>query len=223
MTNHFLTPEELKIASANNVNLQDNFIVIKDAETGKTLSVQNNLVALSGRTLALRKLFNVLPAGTNQDGFDQRSVCLFSIGSGGTPTSDPFKPTPPVSSDVQLNTAVPFRVTNTSTGVSLTTDEQSWYTDAQAAGSMTKFFKKKFRNIELVENTSRNEVYVKISLEISEKDARGSLISELGLFSAKKNGNVFTDYELFSRVTFQTEPLNDSLNKALLINYYVFC
>lgn len=64
---------------------------------------------------------------------------------------------------------------------------------------------------------------MKISLEISEKDARGSLISELGLFSAKKNGNVYTDYELFSRVTFQTEPLNESLNKALLINYYVFC
>lgn len=145
MTNHFLTPEELNVASANNVNLQDNFIVIKDAETGKTLSVQNNLVALSGRALALRKLFNVLPAGTNQDAFNQKSICLFSIGSGGTPASNPFQPTPPTAADRQLNTAVPFRTTNTATGTALTSDEQSWYTDSQTTGSITKFFKKRFR------------------------------------------------------------------------------
>lgn len=219
----FLSPEELAVCNKHNVNLKDNFIIIRDKHTGEVLSAANNLVLHKGRTLALRKLFNVLPAGVNQDTFNQRSVCLFGIGSGGTPVSNPFQPTPPTSLDSDLNTKIALRVVDSSRGDRLDTEEQSLYTDGVTEGSAQKFYKKTFNSIELVSNPDQDEVYVKIGLEISEKDARGALVSELAIYSAKKAANVYTDYEIFSRITFQTESLNESTNKALLINYYVYC
>lgn len=219
----FLSPEELAVCKKHNVNLKDNFLIIRDKETGEILNAANNLVLHKGRTLALRKLFNILPSGVNQDTMNQRSVCLFGIGSGGTPVSNPFQPTPPTSLDSDLNTRIPFRIIDTTRGTRLTAEEQNIYTDQANEGTTQKFFKKAFNSVELVTNPDQDEVYVKIGLEINEKDARGGLISELAVYSAKKAGNVYTDYEVFSRITFQTESLNESTNKALLINYYVYC
>lgn len=223
-----LPAEALAKGKAKDIDFGKNFMVIYDKETGEVLNVANNLVVYSGRRFALRKLFSngtnsITNGKANLDSLNATSVCLFGIGTGGTPANNPFEVINPTAVDVDLNTAIPFRVTSTSTGVELSADEAGKYHDGRTAGGSTSYYKKRFEEIELGGNPAEDEVYVKMTLEISEKDARGGKLSELALYSAKNTNNNYSAFEMFSRITFETEPLNEKTNKALVIAYYVYC
>jgi hypothetical protein len=62
----------------------------------------------------------------------------------------------------------------------------------------------------------------------SERDKFVPFVNELGLFFVQENkdidGNIisYTEPEMFSRITFPTEPMAYSSNKALTIEYYVY-
>lgn len=225
-----LTKNEFDLAKASGVDLKKNFMVIRDKETGEVLQVANNLVVQSGRIFTLKKLFSILNTNgatasnsSSLDNLHQRTVCCFGIGSGGTPQNDPFNPTAPTAKDVGLSTKIPFRTVDSSSGTQLTSEEQQKYIDENVSSTTKTYYKKTFESMELIHNADNDDVYVKLGLEVSDKDARNTIVSELALFSALKAGNNYSNFEIFSRITFQSEPLNTTTNKALLINYYIYC
>ena len=161
-----------------------NFIIIRHPETGAILSTRRNLVVRTGRELNLRKIFDIPYASENKTKLDARAITCFGIGTGGTPSADPFNPTPPTAADVKLNTEVPFVITNTAGN----TTNTSVYFDGRVSGSQTQYHKKAFSKKELVINNERDEVYVKLTLDVSLTDARGNNISELSLFFSLFDG-----------------------------------
>ena len=85
--------ERLLIQDALRANkARENFIVIRDPFTNNILQVKRNLVVQTGREFALRKLFKLPYSSENVTLLNNRYVCLFGIGSGGAPISDPFNP-----------------------------------------------------------------------------------------------------------------------------------
>jgi hypothetical protein len=203
------------------------FVVVKDAETGKVLLAKKNLVVRQGRELTLRKIFNNGDtAGSN--------ILTFGIGKGGAPDNSPFVPTLPTPGDADLTSRLPFRVTDAANPIP--DAEQSAYTDSQtdpnnASGKV--WYKKNFANGNgvVTVNASTDETFVKLELKITKDDARDLFVNELGLFFATFNaaGAVtttdnakYTNFKMFSRITFMTEPLPSNSNKALDIDYYVY-
>lgn len=214
--------EKLLIQDAVRANkARENFIVIRDPVTNNILQVKRNLVVQTGREFTLRKLFKLPYSSENETLLHNRYVCLFGIGSGGAPVSDPFNPITPTSADTQLNTAVPFRIANTANP--MPSEDANFYTDTKVNGSDTQYMKKTFTKVELITDTVKDDYYVKATLTINEKDARGSRISELGLFSAVvPSDNTYNDIKIFSRITFETEPLSAATGKGLIVEYYVY-
>jgi hypothetical protein len=200
-----------------------NFIVVRSPRTGEILWTRHNLVVNGGREFTLRKLFNIPYAGETASQLCSRKVAFFGIGSGGTPVADPFMPIAPTPADSKLNNEVAFR--SATTTAPLTDTELGLYNDQRSDGTGGfLYYKKAFTDMELVLNTNTDEDYVHLTLDISDLDARGALISELGLFTAMNNSttNTWSNYQLFTRITFQTEPMSIDTSKGLNIDYYVY-
>ena len=203
-----------------NPHAKHNFIVVRDPETGAILQTRTNLVVRKGREFNLRKIFDIPYDNETQVILDKRSINLFAIGSGGTPTADPFNPLAPTPADVGMSKEVPFRVVPT--GQSLPAEDAGKYHDARTLGGNTSYYKKTYSSKAIVTDDVNDDYYVKLTLDITEKDARGAIVSELGLFSAVKNGAQLIDPRVATRVTFQSEALSQETNKALVIEYYVY-
>lgn len=200
---------------------KSNYIVVRDSITGDILQVRKNLVVRKGREYNLRKIFNIPYTGESATDLNTRHINLFGIGTAGTPVSDPYSPIQPTPADTGLSREVPFR---TLTGTqNLTGNEVNFYTDVRTVGSSSRqYFKKTFTRKDIVMNDTTDDYYVKLVLDITEKDARGTVISELSLFSSKQNGNNYTSPVIATRVTFQSEPLAVETRKGLTIDYYVY-
>ena len=203
-----------------NPSEKNNFIVIRDAATGAVLMTRKNLVVRKGREFNLRKIFDIPYDGETQTILDQRSINLFAIGSGGVPVADPFNPLAPTPADINMSKEVPFRVIPS--GESLPVEDVAKYHDARTVGGNTSYYKKTYSSKAIVTDDANDDYYVKLTLDVTEKDARDAIISELGLYSAVKNGAQFTDPRIATRVTFQSEALSQATNKALVIEYYVY-
>jgi hypothetical protein len=69
-----------------------------------------------------------------------------------------------------------------------------------------------------------NTAYVKSILELDALDARDRKINELGLWLGNEeetaSGSVFSDLELATRITFDTESLSGE--KEVTVEYYIF-
>lgn len=216
-----MTAEELAIMKEHGIN-HHNFIVIRDADTKEILRVEKNLVVRTGREFDLRKIFGLPYNGETVATLNTRTLCLFGIGSGGTPVGNPFSPIPPTAADTDLNSKVAFRTVTASSPLS--SQDQLRYADAVANGAETNYYKKTFNSTPtLTVDPARDQVFVKVPLSISNQDARNALISELALYSANQpSANNYNGYKMFSRITFQTEPLSAATGKALDIDYYVY-
>lgn len=205
-------------------NTQDkkhNFIVVRDPGTNKILQIRKNLVVRSGREFILRKMFGMPYTSENVSQLNERVINLFGIGTGGTPVADPFNPISPTPADAELNSAVPFRIANTANP--LPVGDVPKYADGRLVGADTSFFKKTFTDKVIVKDDINDDYYTKISLDINSLDARGHLISELALYTSRSPAaNQYADFKIATRVTFQTEPLNDATGKGLAIEYYVY-
>lgn len=205
------------------------FVVVKD-ENGEILIAKKNLVVRSGRNLSLRKIFGQpgFILGEDEAALNQKKVLLFGIGSGGTPSSDPFNPTLPTPSDTDLSSPLYFRTSTAA--LPLSTTDAALYTDGRDVNGTTRWYKKRFSNGngEFVVDSTNDWVYNKLQLQITEKEARDFFVNEISLYytqysSAGVTQNLkYTNYSLFSRFTFQTEPMPSNTNKALNIDYYVY-
>lgn len=207
------------------------FVVVKDAETGRILQAKKNLVVRNGRQMTLRKIFNLPGAvvGETATTLSQKSVMLFGIGSGGTPANDPFNPFSPTPSDTGLSSAIPFRVAGTSNP--LPDADVSKYTDGRPGiGGNTDWYKKLFSNGSgvITVDAATDSVYNKLSLQISALDCRDRYVNELALYwtrvlpSGVGMNAKYSDYFIFSRITFLTEPFPAATAKGLDIDYYVY-
>lgn len=197
-----------------------NFIIVRDNETGKILQTRKNLVVRSGREFNLRKLFGIPYNSESVTQLNARTINIFGIGEGGTPSAEPFSPIAPTPTDMALNKEVPFR--SVATGTVLTGGEELKYQDKRIVGSTDAYYKKLFSAKELILDNENNDYYVKMTLEITDKDARGTYINELALFTSTVTGTVHSAPIIATRVTFQTEPLSVDTKKGLSIDYYVY-
>ena len=205
------------------------FVVVRD-ENGEILVAKKNLVVRSGRSISLRKIFGIADTaqGETTSALDQKTVLLFGIGSGGAPASDPFNPTPPTPSDTYLSNHVPFR--SSTVALPLSQTEEAKYADPRTVNGTTFWYKKLFSNGrgEFVVDSANDRVYNKLQLQITDKEARDTFINEISLFYTQYSSSgltqelKYTNHTLFSRFTFQTEPLPSNTNKALNIDYYVY-
>ena len=207
------------------------FVVVKDAETGKVLLAKKNLVVRKGREMTLRQIFRIPGSinGETESSLKDKSILLFGIGSGGAPNNDPFSPFAPTPSDEGLNAEMPFRLITAADAMA--PGEAVLYSDGRSStGGTTEWYKKTFSNGhgDLTIDPATDEVYVKLRLQISKAEARDQFVNELGLFWAKYNASAteqnakYSEYAMFSRITFFTEPLPSNTNKALDIDYYVY-
>ena len=201
--------------------VKKNFIVVRDVETGAVVQTRSNLVLQTGREFNLRKIFGIPYASETTANLNERTICLFGIGSGGTPLADPFNPIAPTSLDVELNTRVAFRTLTE--GTALPAGDNTKYYGKETLGGNDRYYVKRFTgNPILVVDAPNDDVYVKLTLDIVKEDARGSIISELALYSARVVGGNYLDPKIATRVTFQSESLAVETNKALVIEYYVY-
>jgi hypothetical protein len=210
---------------------------------------RHNLIVLRGRTFGLEKLFDTTIGnnGVNNGAVPyvsdiDRKILAFGVGKGGTPNSDPFSPyaPPPIGvNGVRLATKIPFRAHDTSQSGSgnpllfVPSNEIANYGGAEKPqGSLTlwNYYLKAFDAVPTwVFNEQSNTVYKKILLSVTEMDCRtaqSNIINELALYFARatgldaRGGTVFTNPEMFSRITFPTEFM--SVNKALAIEYRIY-
>jgi hypothetical protein len=195
-----------------------NFIIVRDPTTGAILQTRKNLVVRQGREFSLRKMFNIAYPSENTTQLGTRYINLFGIGTGGTPVSDPFTPIVPTPSDIELNSVTPFRVSATA----LSSGDAAKYFDGRVTGSTTAYYKKTFTSTAIVLDNTNDDYYCKLTLNIDATDARGTIISELGLYTSVNTANVFTAPKIATRVTFQSEPLSIETSKGLEIEYYVY-
>jgi hypothetical protein len=199
-----------------------NFIRIEDAETGRVLlQRRENKVVLRGRVFSLEKLYNHNSNYLNYVNNLDREINLFKIGSGGTPMNDPYSPIAPDINDRDLTNPVPFRVVNaTVPETALTLEEQTIYHLPVVEGNLTKYYGKRFETFfpEWVIDPAKNTVFRRLQLLINIRDARNSIINELALFFSTPD--TFSDAEIYSRVTFPNEAIQDT--KTLRIYYYTY-
>jgi hypothetical protein len=197
----------------------------------EVLQKRDNLVVRDGREMTLRKIFNKPGSapGETEAQLAAKSIMLFGIGSGGTPNNDPFSPFAVTPADRDLSNPVSFRTS--SAAAPLIGDDVTKYTDGRSvSGGNVEWYKKLFSNGNgnIVVDPATDEVYNKLSLQISAQDARDKFVNELALYWTRHNPVAndmnarFTDYFMFSRVTFLTEPLPSATSKALDIDYYVY-
>lgn len=212
--------------------------IFKDP-AGNVLLRAKNLVVARGRIFSLENLFKLDINPTVEDIKDfrqdrSRSVCLFSIGSGGTLPDDPWNPLIVNPWETAINTPIPFRSYTPSLGDSLPVELENIYYGKEeievgpdSAPAIQYFLKRMNINTNFVPewhvDKKTNVCAVKNVLNIDKNDARGSKISEIAFFlaSPKAGVNNFEGFEMFSRITFDTESLHD--NKSLTVEYYTFC
>lgn len=214
-------------------------VVVKDFN-GNTILEKDNLITLRLRTYILELLFGVKPpedSGYIND--HSRTIALFKIGQGGADVNgSPFNPLVPKFSDTDLYQAVPFIIEdpdkyndpNKKANPSIVEqmslfDKNKYYLPVGRADGSKAFYGKIFEadNNRWRLNKSTGEVYQLLTMRIEPNEARGFMINEIGLVLAKydKNNNTYSNEELATRITFDTESLT-SLSKGLIIEYYVY-
>ena len=223
MSQNLMSFEERSILSdiiKNTASKKHNFIIVRDPNTGAILQTRKNLVIRRGREFSLRKMFNIPYSSETTVQLGNRFINLFGIGTGGTPSSEPFTPLVPTPGDSELNNPVPFRIAPSSTPLS--GSDALKYFDGRTMSSNISYYKKTFTNATLILDDANDDYYCKLTLNIDSTDARGSIISELGLYTSMLSNGIYSNPLMATRVTFQSEPLTIGTNKGLEIEYYVY-
>lgn len=166
---------------------------------------KHNLVVYHGRELIAQKIMklNNQFATPELDEF----ICWLGVGSGGANPGDPFNPSPPTNSDIDLATSVPI---NTSDPVCADFHDGS-------------FYKRPIDEV-IFEVDSLNEnswLIIRTTTTIGLSDCVDGEINEAGLFTALENTPGYEGpFHLFSRITFPT--LIKTITRELIFVWYLF-
>lgn len=231
-------------------------VTIVDDETGETLLDKDNLIVLRGRTFALEKMFGVPNTlegvDFNTSNLEKKTICLFKAGRGGTIEGQPFNVIPAIEADCsELGEEIPFRVKLYENeerpegyydlrDVTYSTDD-----GATVKGNYKGYYAKTFDSItwgrnEAVYADDQDEVYVKLTLKISEDDfktvpvtdengkitlTRHTFLNEIGLCIANHVKSDLQDrmdnIELATRICFESEAFYNS-TKSSTLYYYIY-
>lgn len=245
-------------------------VKIKDKDTNETLVDEDNLILLRTRLFVIKKLFELGEDREKENGYisnDNRKICLFKIGNGGADiNATPFQPHVPKFSDTDLSNPVPFiHVTEMKymdsdfesnpsvlmpNEYELLNKRDEYYITKNGARNqvtnISSYDAKAFNDSSIVFDRGNNLLYADLELEISDMDARGEFINEIGLLMAEEiyvsgDGEVLTkveyerlsaenqlyyrkswrDEELATRITFDTISLQ-SATRSLIIEYRIY-
>lgn len=240
--------DKINPSDINQDKVIEGHVIIRDADTGEILTEKDNLVLMQTRVWLFEHLFKVdAPAELNYTKDNNRSVCLFTIGSGGADiNANPFAPFVPKFSDLELGQKIPFltvdpdKANNTESQanpsiVTELTDAQKamYYMPVSNSDGTTPYYAKRFKNATaskpfgdspgwVIDNYT-GKVAFAIKMTIDSIDARGNMFNELGLIAATydSGSNTFNNPYLVSRITFDSESLS-SLTKNIEIDYIVY-
>ena len=240
-----------KIEKNDTINLQETSlrgkVIIKDPETKEVLYEKNNLIMMRTRIWLFEQLFNIdKPNNYDGNSVNDRSICLFSVGSGGADINNAaFTPFSPKFSDKSLGKRVPFVIENPdkensdnlandpSVYKTLSSEQKNKYYVIQNNPDGSKFYYgKRFADAtpenplgsskKWVVDTNSGAVAFSLKMTIDKDECRGEMINELGLWLGRYNqSNTFSGLELASRITFDTESLS-SLTKGIEIEYIIY-
>ena len=223
-------------------------VIFRDPETKKIVLEKDNLIMMRTRVWLLEQLFNTdLPDNYKANSSPDRFIALFSVGSGGADVNNaPFTPFAPKYSDKDLGEKIPFVIENPDKENSdrLANDPsvyskldqnqlETYYETRTNPDGSTYYFAKRFANATpnnplgdsrrwIIDN-SDGSVAFSLKMYIEKEECRGNLINELGLWLGNYNSktNKFSNMELASRITFNTESLS-SLTKGIEIEYIIY-
>jgi hypothetical protein len=183
----------------------------------KLIFENNNLVVYLGREWVASRILNltnvnlVAPNNPTPDEF----ICWFGLGSGGTYAGDPFDPVPPSSTNVQLNSEVPFSDVDDHSELG---DFRGGYYykhilyDTTSAADI----------YQMDENNDNKYLIAKVQLEVGEDVANDTLVSEACLFTAASGLAGYNGpFHLFARVTFPS--IYKSADRILFFVWYLYC
>lgn len=234
-----------RIQLKDRVDINDNFkmkghVIFRDPLTNEITYEKDNLITLRSRAFILELLFGAVASADN--GYvnnKNRTVCLFKIGEGGADiyaspfqaiapkynAEDLFKPLPFVIEDPNKNLD-PKKRANPSFVEKLNDEQkQKYYLPKEYPDGSLRYFGKRFEpdSQRLKVNKATGEVYMHLTLKIEPDEARGFIYNELGLVLAQYNedSNTYTDAELFSMLTIDSDALK-SLKRGVIIEYLVY-
>ena len=177
-----------------------------DEKGSEKLISKSNLVVYLGRETIAQRMFGLeneysLPT-------KDETISWVGIGSGGVNTGDPFNPSPPVSTEIDLVSELPISSTDTTCA-----DLKEGF-----------YYKKPIESITFEQDTYNNNSWLiaKTISRISLSDSIDSHISEAGLFTSE--GGQIPGYagpfHLFSKVTFPTVVKTNT--RQLLFIWYIY-
>jgi len=177
-----------------------------DENGNEKLLGKHNLVVYQGRELIAQRMFNLKNTQVLTDPAEY--ISWFGIGSGGVNVGDPFNPSSPVATDIDLYNELPISAIDSTCG-----DFHDGF-----------YFKKPIESIEFEQDGYNNNSWliVKTVSRVSLGDANGSQISEAALFTAVDGPvpNHTGPFHMFSRITFPTVVKVDT--RQLLFIWYIF-
>ena len=238
-----------KLTKDEKFNLSDKqvrgHLIFRDAETGKVLHEQDNLVLMRTRVFLFEHLFGVDPpqeyeCARKQYSSENRHICLFKVGSGGADVNaNAFNPYTPKFSDKDLSQPVPFVIRNIDKDEEVSfqdnvsvytelTDEMKnlYYLPSTRPDGSIYYYGKKFNETGSkgwMIDQSTGEIAYSLSMTITEAECRGYMINEIGVILAEydEENNTYIDPELATRITFDTESLKNA-SKAIEIEYIFY-
>jgi len=166
---------------------------------------KQNLVVYNARELIAQKIINRNNPNTVTD--LNEFLCWFGIGRGGANPGDPFNPSPPLNSDVNLYDDVPISPTDTTCA-----DFHDGF-----------FYKAPIDDISF-EVDPFNEgawLVLRTTTILGLDRALGEEVNEAGLFTALSDSSGYTGpFHLFARITFPT--IVKTNNRELIFVWYIY-
>jgi len=149
-----------------------------DENENEKLIAKSNLVVYLGREIIAQRMFGTDNPNANASSTRHETITWLGIGSGGVNVGDPFNPSPPVATDVDLAEEISF------------SDIDPSYADFRNG----HYYKKPIETVEFEQDTYNNNAWliVKTISRISLSDATDAHISEAGLFAS--NGGPIANY-----------------------------
>lgn len=223
-------------------------VKFSNPRTGELIHQEENLVLMRTRVWLLENLFGTsFPSNYSGDKTEGRTICLFSVGSGGADVNNAaFTPYTVKFSDLKLNRPIPFVIENpdkensdlTANNPSMVetlseNQKNKYYLPESKPDGTINFYAKRFTNATkdkplgdskgfIIDNED-GSVAFSLKMSVEPDECRGNIINELGLWLTKYNEktNEFEGSELATRLTFDSRSLKN-LSDGLDIEYIIY-
>jgi hypothetical protein len=187
--------------------------IYEEGEDGKKQLVgRHNLVLYLGREWLAQRIVdrnNAAVAPTKDE-----YICWFGLGDGGVIPGDPFNPSPPVITDLDLSSRIMINSTDSSAAD---------YHTVSPGYPEEGYYKIPFDSIDFEQDVENDDSWlvIKITVTVGVDDANGNQLSEAGLFTAASNvGGYAGPFNIFSRVTFPS--IVKTSDRRIIFNWFLY-